>query len=118
MLGEQMEFSEDPVQLRKQKVDVYARRITMSEFQLTPDMSMEGNEHRVYERLKFDLGPYFDSLAPVSDRCHACGKMKTEPTKELMAYQFDSKMRQELPWEGMTDDRHLHMVAVCGEFLK
>lgn len=52
-----MEFSEDPVPQRKEKVAVYARRITMSAFQLTPDMSMEQNEYamRVYERLKFDI---------------------------------------------------------------
>jgi len=125
-----MEFSEDPVQLRKQNVEMYARRITMSAFQLTPDMSMDEHATRVFGRLKFDLGLYFDEIAPVSDRCHMCGKMKTEPTAELMAYQvaerrqeayerqayqLDAKTRTLC--EQLSGANRLDMIAVCAEFL-
>ena len=60
----------------KERVEMYARRVAMSAFELTPDIDMgqSAPATHVYERLKFDLTLFFDSIAPVSDRCPVCGK--------------------------------------------
>jgi hypothetical protein len=117
------------------KSERYARQLVWHAF--FPEVeNLEENEHakHIYEQLKADLAVVFNEIPPVSDRCHVCGKMRKEPTKELradqlaerfheayerLAPQFDYKTRKEtaVPWAQVPEQNRLLMIAVCADLL-
>jgi hypothetical protein len=73
-------MNEESVQLRKEKSEIYARRLVRAAFPEVGD-KLEQNAYcmRVYQLLKQDLELFFNEMIPPvneSDPCPLCGRSR------------------------------------------
>ena len=86
---------------------------------------------RVFERLRFELGAFFDEKQSASPRCPMCGKMRSEPRGELIGFQMVDGLREAYErqahqlnpktrklCEALAEANRLDLIGVCDEFMR
>jgi hypothetical protein len=117
---------------QKFKSEMYARQLVTHAFEVVELDGIEQNAQarHVYERLKADLERVFNEELPMTNRCWGCGKMRNEPTEELIGYQMLDGLREAYKrqasqldpqtralCEQLAGANRLDLIAVCAEFM-